>query len=390
MIVAMPDDRRCIVVGAGLLGLAAAWALTRRGWRVRVLEAAGAPGHERSGSKGDARIFRLGYPEPHYVEMAVLARDCWRDLETATGAPAPPRHRPGDAGRRGDAPCHRRRAGGRRCTRRAGLGRRRRPGAFPGSPPRGPCSSNPTRACWPPTSACARCARRAASRSTRVAASRRCASRPDSVTVTTADGTVLEADIVVCCAGPATLGLLGHDTAVTAAPSLPQVAYFARATRPHDVTPPVFIEWGDDMLYGLPVPGGGPHARHLQGVPPHTGSGPRRLRSGRPRPVRRPRPGPPGAADRRRGAAPPLTRSAAGGHGTLCLRQLRRHRLRSRSGGPDRRGVRHQRARVQVRPAARRAPGRSGRGRAPAASTWVASACTAEPTPAPGPAPEAR
>ena len=74
MIEDVPDHRRCVVVGAGLLGLSAAWALTRRGWSVLVLEAAAAPGHERSGSKGDARIFRLGYPEPHYVEMAVLAR----------------------------------------------------------------------------------------------------------------------------------------------------------------------------------------------------------------------------------------------------------------------------------------------------------------------------
>ena len=28
MIAAVPDDRRCIVVGAGLLGLSAAWALS--------------------------------------------------------------------------------------------------------------------------------------------------------------------------------------------------------------------------------------------------------------------------------------------------------------------------------------------------------------------------
>ncbi len=91
-----------------------------------------------------------------------------------------------------------------------------------------------------------------------------------SVAVTTAGGSVIEADIVVCCAGPATLGLLDHDTAVTAPPSLPQVAYFA-PRRGHDVTPPVFIEWGDEMLYGLPVPGSGPHrgtykvSRHAPG-----------------------------------------------------------------------------------------------------------------------------
>ncbi len=40
--------------------------------------------------------------------------------------------------------------------------------------------------------------------------------------------------------------------------SLPQVAYFA-VRRGDDDVPPVFIEWGDDMIYGLPVPTGGPH-----------------------------------------------------------------------------------------------------------------------------------
>src|ERR1700722_3516066 len=85
MIGAVPAHRRCVVVGAGLLGLSAAWALGRRGWDVLVLEAAGAPGHERSGSKGDARIFRLGYPERLYVDMAVRAGAMWHDLQTATG-----------------------------------------------------------------------------------------------------------------------------------------------------------------------------------------------------------------------------------------------------------------------------------------------------------------
>ena len=94
----VPDHRRCVVVGAGLLGLSAAWALTRRGWNVVVLEAAGAPGHERSGSKGDARIFRLGYPEPHYVEMAMLARRALARPRGGDGSPAPPCHRPGDVG----------------------------------------------------------------------------------------------------------------------------------------------------------------------------------------------------------------------------------------------------------------------------------------------------
>ena len=52
-----------------------------------VPEAAAALGHQRSGSKGDARIFRLGYPEPLYVEMALLARALWRALEADAGRP---------------------------------------------------------------------------------------------------------------------------------------------------------------------------------------------------------------------------------------------------------------------------------------------------------------
>src|SRR6516165_4748768 len=85
MIGSVSDDRRCIVVGAGLIGLATAWALSRRGWAVTVLEAARSVGHVRSGSKGDARIFRLGYPEPLYVDMAIRAEALWRDLEATTG-----------------------------------------------------------------------------------------------------------------------------------------------------------------------------------------------------------------------------------------------------------------------------------------------------------------
>ena len=123
MIEVVPDHRRCVVVGAGLLGLSAAWALTGRGWNVLVLEAAGAPGHERSGSKGDARIFRLGYPEPHYVEMAMLARQHWRDLEAATGRQL--LHVTGQVtlGDEAALPRHRRCPRCGRCTRRAGAGR---------------------------------------------------------------------------------------------------------------------------------------------------------------------------------------------------------------------------------------------------------------------------
>jgi sarcosine oxidase len=82
---APPGDAEFVVVGAGVLGLSTAAALRRRGREVLVLERA-AVGHERSGSKGSARIFRLGYDDPRYVEMAKVALRLWRDLEAEAGA----------------------------------------------------------------------------------------------------------------------------------------------------------------------------------------------------------------------------------------------------------------------------------------------------------------
>ena len=88
--------------------------------------------------------------------------------------------------------------------------------------------------------------------------------RPNGIEVALAGGKSLVADVAIDCAGPATLALLGASAGerarrVTAPPSLPQVAYFrpASAAGTAGTLPPVFIEWGDDMLYGLPVPAGG-------------------------------------------------------------------------------------------------------------------------------------
>jgi sarcosine oxidase len=81
-----------------------------------------------------------------------------------------------------------------------------------------------------------------------------------SVTVETADGASRPADCVIVCAGPCSLGLLGLDPRAASSPSLPQVAYFGARDGQHGDLPPVFIEWGNDMVYGLPVPAGGPHA----------------------------------------------------------------------------------------------------------------------------------
>ena len=256
MIGVMPVERRCVVVGAGVLGLSAACALTRRGWRVLVLEAAGAPGHERAGSKGDARIFRLGYPEPHYVEMALLARARWHDLEAATGRRL--LHVTGQL-TLGDEPALHAIAGALEAAGApvehvsAATAARR----FPGVAATGTVLVEPASGVL----AADECllALREAGRFELHTSARVTSLHQSSgtVTVATAGGAAVEADVVVTCAGPATLGLLGAGPTDDIA-SLPQVAYFA-ARRGEDDAPPVFIEWGDDMIYGLPVPAGGPH-----------------------------------------------------------------------------------------------------------------------------------
>jgi sarcosine oxidase len=72
-----------VIVGGGLLGLSAAWAL--RGRReVTVLER-DTVGNVRGGSHGPTRIFRLGYADPGFVARAQLARETWRALEADAG-----------------------------------------------------------------------------------------------------------------------------------------------------------------------------------------------------------------------------------------------------------------------------------------------------------------
>ena len=73
-----------VVIGAGLAGSAAAWALARRGRSVVVLEAF-QPGHRRGSSHGSARIFRRAYPDPLYVRLTGEAQRLWRQLADEAG-----------------------------------------------------------------------------------------------------------------------------------------------------------------------------------------------------------------------------------------------------------------------------------------------------------------
>jgi len=73
-----------IVVGAGVMGAAAAWRLTLAGRSVVLLEQFEV-GHDRGSSHGAVRVFRFSYDEVRYVLMAMEALPLWRELEEASG-----------------------------------------------------------------------------------------------------------------------------------------------------------------------------------------------------------------------------------------------------------------------------------------------------------------
>lgn len=74
------------VVGLGLAGAAAAWAVSRRGRRVVAFEAFGA-GHRRGSSHGAARIFRRAYLDSLYVELTGRSGRLWERLSAEAGVP---------------------------------------------------------------------------------------------------------------------------------------------------------------------------------------------------------------------------------------------------------------------------------------------------------------
>lgn len=75
---------RVAVVGAGVMGCAAAWALTERGADVTVVEQYDLD-HARGSSHGRSRIVRLAYPDAHWVRLAAEAMAGWRELEAQSG-----------------------------------------------------------------------------------------------------------------------------------------------------------------------------------------------------------------------------------------------------------------------------------------------------------------
>lgn len=73
---------RVVVVGAGIVGLATAYTLSRAGATVRCLDA-GEPMGARSA--GDTRIFRVAHGDPGLVAEARRASELWDDWSVAAG-----------------------------------------------------------------------------------------------------------------------------------------------------------------------------------------------------------------------------------------------------------------------------------------------------------------
>jgi sarcosine oxidase len=76
---------RVVVVGCGAIGAATALAASRAGHEVTILERFG-PANAYGSSHGGARIFRLAYDDPAYVELAQRTLPLWREIERAAGA----------------------------------------------------------------------------------------------------------------------------------------------------------------------------------------------------------------------------------------------------------------------------------------------------------------
>jgi sarcosine oxidase len=237
------------IVGAGLLGLAAARALAAGDRDVVVLEQA-TVGHPGSGSKGSCRIFRVGYVDPEYVTAARRARELWRELEAEYGQPilhpAPhltfgPHLDDVHAAMRGaGAPCE-------LLSAAAAADR------FPGLRTGGPALLETESAVIAADTALAALAAAAVPVTTGVRVTG-VADDGRLVTLRTTAGDVT-ARVAILTAGPWTAGLLTGPVSIPARATLEQVGYLAPAGEPEQT--PIFICHGDESPYGLPEPGSG-------------------------------------------------------------------------------------------------------------------------------------
>ncbi|OIK13137.1 N-methyltryptophan oxidase [Bacillus sp. MUM 116] len=74
-----------IVIGAGSMGMAAGYFLSKNGKRTLLIDSFNPP-HDKGSHHGDTRIIRHAYGEgEEYVPLALKAQELWNDLENMTG-----------------------------------------------------------------------------------------------------------------------------------------------------------------------------------------------------------------------------------------------------------------------------------------------------------------
>jgi len=246
----MTQLRDVAIVGAGLLGLAAGRALATRGYDVVVLERAEV-GHAGSGSKGSARIFRLGYPDPAYVRAARRSGELWRELEAKSGRPIlwPTPQLTLGAGLRGVQRAMR--VAGAPCELLTAAEAAER---FPALNSGGPALLEPDSAVIAAAEAVAALAAGVPDLRTSVRVLR-LTDEGDRVTLLTSAGRIT-ARTAVITAGPWSGGLLASlSVPLPGRPTLEQVSYLRPASQDGSADPPIFICHTDRAPYGLPVPG---------------------------------------------------------------------------------------------------------------------------------------
>ncbi len=245
-----------VVIGGGLCGLSAAWALTRRGHEVMLLDQA-PHGHADGGSHGSCRIFRLGYESAAYVRLARQARQTWTELEEACGQrllEPTPQITSGPLMSQVQAAMDEAGAHAELLAQAEAAER------FPGVTVTGPVLFEPDSAVIRADRALAALAALSGVAGDRdeirvTALAEHGPGVRSGVRISTTAGQI-DADRVIVCAGPQTPKLAASaGITVPGSANLEQVAYLNPASAgARTAAMPIFIHYGGEFPYGLPVP----------------------------------------------------------------------------------------------------------------------------------------